>query len=356
MSEVSPNTSLSPPPPEPAPAGPAAVTHEVVAVVSPGKEDEEEKNQDRVLFVDAADGRDASCRYAIVCDGTSSSPYAAAAAEYVSGRVRELFQEDGIGRAAAALNEMRLSLLDRPLKPIEGQSDLLRSMFEEIVRKKHRHAYQTTFVAVCLKRDERGRDGPVYVKAIACGDSALFIFSGDGELLYNNVHLSGKLDPFKHGSPLTAVLPDGYAGEAEHVLLDFKEYAQDTHLLLCSDGLYDAFTNFQEIHDWLNEHGAELDSAEARERHLSELHRHLNGKKGDDDISFIWLRPPAKEEEKEEEEEQPVHEAEVVASADDVGGAGHFFSAGALARLFRRCRMATRRFFHRGRRLPARKP
>jgi serine/threonine protein phosphatase PrpC len=352
MSEVLPNTSPSPPPPEPAHAGPAAVTHEVVAVVSPGREDEEEKNQDRVLVVDAADGRNAPCRYAVVCDGTSSSPYAADAAEYVSGRVRELFQEEGIGRAAAALKEMRLSLLDRPLKPIEGQSDLLRSMFEEIVRKKHEHAYQTTFVAACLKRDERGHAGSVYVKAIACGDSALFIFSGDGELLYNNVHLSGNLDPFKHGSPLTAVLPDSYGGEAEHALFDFKEYPQNTHLLLCSDGLYDAFTNFQEIYDWLNEHGAELDSTEAREGHLSELHRRLNGKKGDDDISFIWLRPPREE----KEEGEPVHEAEVVAGVGDVEGVGQVFFARALARLFRWCRLTTRRFFQRGRRLTARKP
>jgi len=306
-----------------------------------------------VLFVDAADGRNASCRYAVVCDGTSSSPYAAAAAEYVSGRVRELFQEDGIGRAAAALKEMRLSLLDRPLKPIEGQSDLLRSMFEEIVRKKHRHAYQTTFVAVCLKRAEGGQAGFVYIKAIACGDSALFIFSGDGELLYNNVRLSGNLDPFKHGSPLTAVLPDSYGGAAEHILFDFKEYPQDTHLLLCSDGLYDAFTNFQEIYDWLNVHSAELDSKEAREGHLSELHRRLNGKKGDDDISFIWLRPPAEEEEKKE---KPVYEVEVVANVDDVEGVGQVFFARALARLFRWCRLTTRHFFHRGRRLTARRP
>lgn len=325
MSVVSPNTSR-PAPPEPAPGVPAPFGHEVIAVESPGKEDDEEKNQDKALFMDAADGRSAPRRYAIVCDGTSSSPYAAAAAEYVSGRVREMFQEGGVGRVAESLNAMRLALLDRPLKPVEGQSELLRSMFEEIVRKKYRQSFQTTFAAVCLKR--AGDDGAVSVKAIACGDSALFVFRGDGELVFNNLNLGGSLDPFKHGSPITRVLPDSYGGDEAHVLFEFREYPRDTHLLLCSDGLYDGFANFREIYDWLNEHRPELGSVESRAECLSELHRRLNGRKGDDDISFIWLRPP-------DAQEEPAADAEEEAGAGRAEAGGQSFFTRARVELSR---------------------
>ena len=292
-----------------------ATTHAAISVLSPGKEDEDEKNQDRLMVLDTTDGGGTRCRFAVVCDGTSTSPHSAAAAQYVSGQVRELFEEGGIRRAAAVLEEMRLALLDRPLKLDEGQSEMLRGMFEEIVRRKYRNAYQTTFVAVLLQREEAGGAGALSVKALACGDSALFVFREDGELLYNNVNLAGSLDPFKHGSPFTAVLPDSYAAEAEHLLFDFTDYPEDVHLLLCSDGLYDAFANFKEIYDWLNEHRAELKSAALREQCLTELHDRLRRTKGDDDISFIWLCPPAVtptaeagEEVKAEEDEEAPHE------------------------------------------------
>jgi serine/threonine protein phosphatase PrpC len=221
--------------------------------------------------------------------------------------VHALFHEEGLRRTVEALKGMRLALLEKPLKVQEGQSELLRSMFEEIVRQKYQNAYQTTFVAVCLKREAGGRAGTVSVKAVGCGDSALFIFREDGELLYNNLKLEDEHDSFKHGSPFTAVLPDSYAEGQSNLLFDFEEYPADAHLLLCSDGLYDAFANFKEIRDWLHEHRPELKSAGPRDECLSELHGRLNRTKGDDDISFIWLHPAAEKagEPKEEKKTEP---------------------------------------------------
>lgn len=268
-----------------------ASTHAAVSVVSPGKEDEDEKNQDRLMLREASDSAGAKCLFAIVCDGTSTSPFSAEAAEHVSQQVNRLFDEDGVRHTVEALREMRLALLAEPVKLDEGHSELLRGMFEEIIRQKYQSAYQTTFVAVCLKADENSPLGKISIKALGCGDSALFIFREDGELLFNNVNLRDMSDPFKHDSPLTAVLPDSYDEATNHVLIDCGEYPEGVHLLLCSDGFYDGFLNFKEIRDWLNERLAESADPKARETRMAELHRKLERKKGDDDISFIWLRP-----------------------------------------------------------------
>jgi serine/threonine protein phosphatase PrpC len=303
-----------------------------ICALSPGKEDEEEKNQDRLMLAEATDGRDVKCQYAIVCDGTSTSPYAAAAAEHVSGQVQALFQAGGVGRAAEALRGKRLALLEKPLNVGEGQSPLLRSMYEEIVKQKYQHSYQTTFVAVCLRRDEGGAAETVSVKAVGCGDSALFIFREGGELLYNNMNVEDAHDDFRHGSPFTAVLPDSYDEETGHLLFDFRQFPADAHLLLCSDGLYDGFANFQEIHDWLSEHRAELSDPALRGPLLSELHDRLGRKKGDDDISFIWLHPAAPP------PEAPEPEAERPSPAEDHGerGPGRFAKLlAAFLRLFK---------------------
>lgn len=266
-------------------------THTAISILSPGREEEEEKNQDRLMLIETSDSKNVKCQFAIVCDGTTTSPYADVAADYVAGQLPALFQQDGLKRTSEALKEMRQALLQKPLKMEEGQSALLRSMFEEIVKQKYQSSYQTTLVAVCLKREENNSAGMISIKAIGCGDSAVFIFQENGELLYNNMQVVDEHDRFKHGSPLTAVLPDCYDEETNNLLFDFKEYPEDIQLLLCSDGLYDGFTNFKELRDWLNEHRSELADSELHDKCLSELHHNLNQKKGDDDISLIWLRP-----------------------------------------------------------------
>ncbi|MGB8508254.1 MAG: PP2C family serine/threonine-protein phosphatase [Pyrinomonadaceae bacterium] len=274
-----------------------AITHEALAALSPGTEDGDEKNQDRLALSEGGAG--AACQFAIICDGTSTSPFSAEAAERVSRQVDALFEEGGLRQVVEALREMRSELISKPVKLDEDYSELLRGMLEEIVREKYRISYQTTFVAVRLSRDENDdAAGKVSVKALGCGDSALFIFREGGELIFNNVNLGDEFDDFKHGSPLTPVLPDSYdEEESRHVLVSDK-YPQDVHLLLCSDGFYDGFTNFKEVHEWLNEHRAELSTEGAAARCLAELHRNLEQKKGDDDISFIWLRPLASPPEK----------------------------------------------------------
>ncbi len=265
--------------------------HVSIQILSPGKDEDELKDQDRMMLAGAVEDGTSKCQYAIVCDGTTTSPFAAAAAEYVSRQVLELFQENGLQRAVEILKERRRELLEKPLNIEEGHSSALRSLYEEIVKQKFQSAFQTTFIAVCLKRDEHNSPGTFWVKAMGCGDSALFIFRDNGDLVYNNTDVESQHDSFKHDSPFTAVLPDCYDKETNNVLFDFTEHPDDIHLLLCSDGFYDGFTNFSEMYQWLHEHRSELEDLQLREECLSRLHRNLNEKKGDDDISFIWLQP-----------------------------------------------------------------
>lgn len=276
--------------------------HAAVSIVSPGKDERgEEKNQDRLTLAWITDGENTRCQLAVVCDGVTPSPYAAAAAEYVSAQVRELFQEGGLRRIAGALKVMRLSLLEKPPEMGEGRPPRAWGISEEAARQKYRNSYQTTFVAVCVKRDATNSAGMVSVKALGCGDSALFIFRENGELCYSNVNLNNEGERFRRGPSFIPVLPDCYDEEGGNVLFDFEEYPEDVHLLLCSDGLYEGFTDFKELRGWLNKHRAELTDSLLRDKCLSELHRNLGRTKADDDISFIWLYPnearPASEEE-----------------------------------------------------------
>ena len=242
-----------------------------ISIVSPGKDGRgEEKNQDRLKLLKFTDGENSTWHLAAVCDGVTPSPRAAVAAEYVSGRVRELFQEGGLRRIAGRLKAMRRSLLMQP---------------------EYQRAYQTTFVAVRMKRGATSPAGAVSAKAVGCGDCALFIFREDGGLYYNNVNLKDEEDRFRSAPAPIPVLPDCYDEESDNVLFESEEYPEDAQLLLCSDGLYDGFANFKELHGWLNEYCAKLTDPALREGCLSELHHNLKRLKEDDDITFIWLRP-----------------------------------------------------------------
>lgn len=87
----------------------------------------------------------------------------------------------------------------------------------------------------------------------------------------------------------TAVLPDHYyTGQWEY----FEErFALDTHFLICSDGFYRAFSNAGKIWDWLNTNEKDLKNRRQKKLLLNQLHQQLDQTCGDDDISFIWIKP-----------------------------------------------------------------
>lgn len=261
--------------------------HRGVCVLSPGKEDEELKDQDRICLTTRQEDS-ALLQFAAVCDGITTSPYAAEAAAYATGHVELLLHPDGLKQVVDELRKMRAMLAVKPIELGEYQSDILKNIFVDIVRTKQQRSHQTTFISVRLAH----RPDQLLITAAGCGDSALFIFKDSGELLYSNLNVTSASDPFKHDSPLTEVLPDSFDESKSNVLFEDQPYAPDVHVLLCSDGFYDAFKNFGEMFDWLRHHQAELSDAETdNELLMEEIHTRLKETKGDDDISFIWLSP-----------------------------------------------------------------
>lgn len=261
--------------------------HRSVCVLSPGKEDEELKDQDRICLATRQDDR-ALLQFAAVCDGITTSPYAAEAAAYAASHVELLLNPDGLKQVVDELRKMRAMLAAKPIELGEYQSEILKNIFVDVVRAKQQRSHQTTFIAVRLAH----RPDQLSITAVGCGDSALFIFKENGELLYSNLNVTSASDLFKHDSPFTEALPDSFDESRSNVLLEDQPYAPDVHVLLCSDGFYDAFKNFGEMFDWLRRHQAELSDAETdQELLLQQIHTGLKQTKGDDDVSFIWLSP-----------------------------------------------------------------
>ena len=111
--------------------------------------------------------------------------------------------------------------------------------------------------------------------------SAIKRISGPGE---SRVHAA-----LGDAGSTTLVLPDHFYTGAYECYRD--SFPRQTNFLLCSDGLYGAFSNWAELYEWLRLNAAALNSEVTRQTLLEQLHERLNSSKGDDDISLIWVRP-----------------------------------------------------------------
>ena len=267
------------------------LTLEPILIVSPGKDEEDTKDQDRASVIRTHESSGQQTMILIVCDGTTTSPKSAEAAEYVAENAKRIYEQDGMTSIVAGLYEKRNQLLNSPVKISNEQPISIRTMFEEIVRDKYRVSYQTTFVSACLRWDENARPGKLTIKAAGCGDSGMFIFDADGHLLFDNLGIRKTKGTFNHASPVTKVLPDNHDPETADILFDSQEYDENVRLLLCSDGFYDAFRTFDEIYRWLERFESELRDEASQGKLMSELHQRLSGRTGDDDISLILVQP-----------------------------------------------------------------
>jgi hypothetical protein len=162
------------------------------------------------------------------------------------------------------------------------QTSFLSRAFAEIVHRKRTRAYQTTFVSVRITPLTEGR---IFIESKTCGDSALLVFDSKGRLVLNNLRLTDGA-PFTHTSPITEVLPDHFADER---VTDAGEFDDSVHVVLCTDGFYDAFPAPSALFRWLLCNGEAL--ATDAERTLDVLHERLDQHRGDDDIAVIWLCP-----------------------------------------------------------------
>lgn len=265
-------------------------SYERLIVVSPGKDGEDLKAQDRALVVVAEDGRSPKRLMAIVCDGVSQSPSSAEAAEYVSSSVDLLYRENGVRQVSGGLFQKREALMKLPIKLEYDAAPVLKTMLEEIVVAKRARSFQTTFIAAAVDINEE-LSNELRISILGCGDSCVFIFTDRGKLLYNSLGVTDEDDGLEHLSVVTHALPDSLDETESKILADAQLFDAQVNLLLCSDGFYDSFDTFNDIFFWLTQNLTQLKRQDKRSLLMSELHAALGRKTGDDDISFIWLRP-----------------------------------------------------------------
>jgi len=379
-------------------------------VVSPLVSGEDKKDQDRARFFEPGQS-------ACLCDGVTSSPDSAKAAELATSFAPTLFQGHVIRRlevlCALLMAHRQESMAADDVRIPAGTPEAMRRMLQKVVQSKKAESFQTTIIAAQFIVDGH----VVVARVIKCGDSALFAFSPEGELLMSSLalvspgHLSGGLrespcrqsrhpkalsfgpedeilvridgplsehkslaqaagigpshvgnwiactpvdschreqtdtpkltevkshvlvpgdrlvvPKFLYGKLLTSaghqylilrysssirvisrhsdltnreclggagsstlVLPDHFYAGAFDCFTD--TFPQQTQFLLCSDGFYGVFAEWHQIHRWLRDNAIALGQKDQQHTVLEQLHAQLNAKKGDDDISFIWLQP-----------------------------------------------------------------
>jgi len=388
---------------------PKILVYEGLIIQSPIVFGGDKKDQDRARWSEP-------CQIACVCDGVSSSPYAAEAAGLASSCAPFIFNgtiQDRLEMLCEFLMTLRKDCQENKevIYP-ENTPVSMQQILYEIIMRKRSIAYQTTMVAAKIACNYKGVDAHI----IKFGDSAVFACSPSGDLLssslsfpskpYNSVDASdGKtfnlyelnsknfgpgddilvkvegslsqyhslairagikpekthnwtvcvpvdscnnneykqnlselqvlsltpqdrllvptflygtnltsqgqkyrllryssairyipvvesfshVDSFGNHSPTTKVLPDHfYSGDFD---LYQDRFPHGTNFILCSDGFYNSFPNWQQLWEWIQPNATNLKDDNKKESILEKLHMQLNSKKGDDDISFIWIKP-----------------------------------------------------------------
>lgn len=226
--------------------------------------------------------------FATVCDGVTQSMHSRDAADVVCRDPAELWSSGAMNRRVELLRERRRELIASGSSEPVDETSFLGRAFAEILRDKRQYALQTTMVAVRISPLVGDR---VLVEAMTCGDSALLVFDRCGRLLLSNLEVDTS-SPFGHVSSTTEVLPDHFDEERSKlaVKLDYTP-----HVILCTDGFYDAFGNPAALFRWLLLNSGSLCQASPAEVAASSvfnaLHARLDAHRGDDDISVVWLCP-----------------------------------------------------------------
>jgi len=293
-----------------APAGPSRARGDARAgwltlcEESPGSEGGDPKDQDRARVIPGEDV------IACVCDGVTTSPHAAAAAETIAASARGIVGDGRQGRSDQALRRAAERLLwlrgeatRRHADASTAPADTAEAWLAQAAHEQLLHSYQTTMVAVAVGR----RRGGLTVEYARCGDSELLVFDRDGSLLYASCPTtvppgatgagprpgiaSAGAERFGSRSTRTDVLPD----DIDRTQRGRRLTPQGARVVIASDGFVGSFPGPGEMHRWLDDFIAL--SRTARDAALSELHERLRARAGDDDISFVVVqrrrRPPS---------------------------------------------------------------
>jgi len=155
-------------------------------VVSPMCQGGETKDQDKARWFPPG-------LVACVCDGVTSSPFAAEAAEMATDYAPVLFQgqvRERLRVLADLLASRRAEAGRRKMSVPEGVPQAMKAMLEEVACARLGESFQTTLVAVGLTPV----GDMVSVEVVRCGDSAFLAFAADGSLLAASPAVSGDRD------------------------------------------------------------------------------------------------------------------------------------------------------------------
>ncbi len=256
---------------------------------SPAVDAEGPKDQDRVAwYPDEA--------VACLCDGLTSSPRAADAAELVVAKARSLFygSDNPVATLTQSLFAMRAQAGAESIQVDPALPEPVRTFVLEAARETLLHSHQTTLVAAAFAR---GIDR-IDVRLVTCGDSALLAYSPDGDLLFASVPVLG--DPnsqnqrFAQAGSVTDALPDAATSTR---ISERPGFPADTVFLMTSDGLTQAFDTPKSLFEWFIGACRECPSASLLAPSpqpvaaLQAAHDRLKARSGDDDVTClaVWL-------------------------------------------------------------------
>jgi len=154
---------------------PTTEGYAALTVTSPACFAGDEKDQDRARWSEPS-------LTACVCDGVTSSPFAAEAADIVARFSPALFQGNVPNRLRSICDLLVVRRLEAQRAGIAtpaGIPKAMQSMLQEVTHEKTTRSFQTTLVAANLTLTE----GLVNVAVARCGDSAFLAFAPHGELL-----------------------------------------------------------------------------------------------------------------------------------------------------------------------------
>jgi serine/threonine protein phosphatase PrpC len=238
------------------------------------------KNQDRA----SAQFEGSTC-FATLCDGVTQSMHSVTAAEILSSDPPSIWIDGVLPARIERLRQLRAELLTASSSQLAERVSWLERTFADILREQQQRSFQATYVAARLTTLD---DGSVELTVMHCGDSAVLAFDRNGRLLFSRRAIADETSPFQHLSPVTEVLPDH-----ENALTTAQQrFDEPPHVILCSDGFYDAFPHPAALFQWIVMSG-ENPGVSAVEPRFAELHERLGLARGDDDMSFVWIAPLA---------------------------------------------------------------
>jgi len=162
-----------------------STAYTAVTVVSPMVQGEERKDQDRARWFGPG-------QTACICDGVSSSPNAVKAAELATSFAPVLFDgnvRDNIRLLCGLFMSLRQECQESmEINMPEGTPESMRPILQKVAQNKKAFSFQTTLIAAQFSADDK----TVLTQIVKCGDSAIFAFSPEGELLTSSLTLTSQ--------------------------------------------------------------------------------------------------------------------------------------------------------------------